>query len=279
MPPGVHTPEEDRGWFAARLADGEHEAWVAERGDRILGYALATETWLDHLYVEPDHQAEGVGGALLDVVKARASGRVLPLGVRDQHCPRAAFYARRGLVELERTDGSGNEEKAPDVKMAWPGGDPLAFYRGLIDDVDAPLGDLLARRLALTRAVQDHKRDPRPRPRPGARDRRGDGRGPRPSSAPTGSAGSCTDHQREPRGRSASRCSQGQVLSATAVLTARFPRAQRPWLHRARPACSSPTARPAAAVADWRRDVVVCEVEVLALAAPASGRCYEAGFV
>jgi chorismate mutase len=63
-------------------------------------------------------------------------------------------------VELERADGSGNEEKAPDVRMAWPGGAPLAFYRGLIDEVDGQLGDLLARRAALTRAVQAHKPDP-----------------------------------------------------------------------------------------------------------------------
>ena len=42
--------------------------------------------------------------------------------------------------------------------------DPLAFYRGLIDEVDGELGDLLNRRVALTHAVQPHKpvaeRDP-----------------------------------------------------------------------------------------------------------------------
>ncbi len=43
--------------------------------------------------------------------------------------------------------------------MAWPGADPVAFFRDLIDDVDAQLGDLLARRVALTRVVQAHKPD------------------------------------------------------------------------------------------------------------------------
>jgi chorismate mutase len=43
--------------------------------------------------------------------------------------------------------------------LAWPGADPLAFLRRLIDDVDDQLGDLLARRVALTRAVQDLKDD------------------------------------------------------------------------------------------------------------------------
>jgi chorismate mutase len=120
-------------------------------------------TWLDHLFVEPERQSAGVGGALLDVVKGlRPDG--FCLWVFESNLPARTFYARRGLVELERTDGSGNEEKAPDVRMAWPGRDPVAFFRGLIDEVDDSLADLLARRAALTRVVQDVKgtreRDP-----------------------------------------------------------------------------------------------------------------------
>ena len=156
MPPAMHSAEEDRGWFAARLRDGDHEAWVAEDDSGLLGYALATTTWLDHLFVEPSRQSAGVGTALLDVVKGvRPEG--FCLWVFETNVPARAFYARHGLVELERTDGSGNEEKAPDVRMAWPGLDPVAFYRGLIDEVDDALADLLARRAALTRVVQDVK--------------------------------------------------------------------------------------------------------------------------
>jgi chorismate mutase/GNAT superfamily N-acetyltransferase len=163
MPPSIHTAEEERGWFAARLRDGDHEVWVAEDADGLLlGYALMTATWLDHLFVEPERQSAGVGGALLDAVKGlRPDG--FCLWVFESNLGARAFYARRGLVELERTDGSGNEEKAPDVRMAWPGRDPVAFFRGLIDEVDDSLADLLARRAALTRVVQDvkgtHERD------------------------------------------------------------------------------------------------------------------------
>jgi chorismate mutase/GNAT superfamily N-acetyltransferase len=163
MPPSIHTAEEERGWFAARLRDGDHEVWVAEDADGLLlGYALMTATWLDHLFVEPERQSAGVGGALLDAVKGlRPDG--FCLWVFESNLCARAFYARRGLVELERTDGSGNEEKAPDVRMAWPGRDPVAFFRGLIDEVDDSLADLLARRAALTRVVQDvkgtHERD------------------------------------------------------------------------------------------------------------------------
>ncbi len=160
MPPGIHTAEEDRGWFAARLRDDEHEVWVAQRGDQrdggLLGYAMLTPTWLDHLFVDPAAQGSGVGGVLLDTAKGmRPDG--LCLWVFEANEPARGFYRRRGFVELEHTDGSGNEEKAPDVRMAWPGRDPVAFFRGLIDDVDDGLADLLARRIALTAAVQDVK--------------------------------------------------------------------------------------------------------------------------
>ena len=163
MPPGIHTADEDRGWFADRLDDGDHEVWVAERGGSVLGYAMATRTWLDHLFVDPPAQGRGVGETLLDTVKGVRPGGFC-LWVFETNTPARDFYRRRGLVELERTDGSGNEEGAPDLRMAWPGQDPVAFYRGLIDEVDDGLGDLLARRVALTRAVQDAKesgeRDP-----------------------------------------------------------------------------------------------------------------------
>lgn len=157
MPPGVHTDDEVRGWIAGRLhAD---EVWVAEDDALVVGYARFTRTWLDDLYVLPTYAGQGVGSALLELVKARLPGGFC-LWVFEMNAPARGFYARHGLVELERTDGSANEERSPDIRMAWPGAEPLAFLRGLIDEVDEQLGDLLARRVALIRAVQGIKHDP-----------------------------------------------------------------------------------------------------------------------
>ena len=64
---------------------------------------------------------------------------------------------RHGLLELETTDGSGNEEQAPDVRMAWPGEEPMAYLRAQVDEVDDELAALLARRAALTAAIQRFK--------------------------------------------------------------------------------------------------------------------------
>ena len=121
MPPPVHTDDEVRAWLASRIGgrDGD-EVWVAETGDTVVGYARFTRTWLDDLYVDPEHAGQGVGSALLDLVKARHPAG-FGLWVFATNAPARAFYAARGLVERELTDGSGNEERAPDVRMEWPG--------------------------------------------------------------------------------------------------------------------------------------------------------------
>lgn len=157
MPPGVHTDDEVRQWLSTRL-QSDDEVWLAEADGDPAGYARFTEIWLDDLYVTPRHAGQGVGSALLDLVKARRTDGFC-LWVFEMNTPARAFYARHGLVELERTDGLANEEKSPDIKLAWPGSDPLAFFRRLIDQVDTELGDLLARRVALTRGAQAHKPD------------------------------------------------------------------------------------------------------------------------
>lgn len=156
MPPGVHPEVEVRAWLAGRI--DPDDVWVAEDDGLVVGYARFTPTWLDDLYVLPSYAGRGVGSALLDLVKARRPDGFC-LWVFESNAPARSFYARHGLIELERTDGSANEERAPDIRMAWPGERPLSFLRTLIDEVDAELGDLLARRAALTAAVQDVKHD------------------------------------------------------------------------------------------------------------------------
>ena len=162
FPPPAHPDHEARTWVAGwDLAT--YDVWVAERGGEPSGYARWTPTWLDDLYVHPDHQGHGVGSALFELVAStRPDG--FCLWVFESNAPARAFYRRQGCIELERSDGSANEERAPDIRVAWPGVDPLVFLRGLIDETDLALGDVLARRTALTRAVQAVKpsseRDP-----------------------------------------------------------------------------------------------------------------------
>jgi chorismate mutase/GNAT superfamily N-acetyltransferase len=160
MPPLVGTRDEVvahvLGWSVDE-PDGR-EVWLAEDDIELVGYLVLTGPWVDGLYVDPARQGGGVGSALLDLAKARRPGG-FALWVFASNAPARGFYHRHGLVELEHTDGAGNLERSPDVRMAWPGEDPLRYLRGEIDAVDDELALLLARRFALVAAVQGHKED------------------------------------------------------------------------------------------------------------------------
>lgn len=99
------------------LTDGR-EMWVAERSGRLLAFAELKGDWLDDLYVHPDHQGQGLGSALLEVVKSRRPDG-FGLWVFESNRPAQRFYAAHGLVVTLRTDGSENEERAPDLRMEW----------------------------------------------------------------------------------------------------------------------------------------------------------------
>jgi chorismate mutase len=93
---------------------------------------------------------------LLDLAKSlRPDG--FSLWVFETNVGAQRFYGRHGQVPVRRTDGSDNEEKAPDIEMAWWGTDPMAAIRARIDDVDGQLARLLAERAALTAAAQRSK--------------------------------------------------------------------------------------------------------------------------
>jgi len=164
MPATVHTPEETRAWMRGRVGT-THEVWVAERDEELLGYtALSAASaedgaWLDDLYVAPGRTGQRVGSALLELATSlRPDGFALWVFASNEGARR--FYRRHGLLELEETDGSANEERAADVRMAWPGSDPVGYLRRQLDAVDDELAVLLGRRAALTAAVQRYKEVP-----------------------------------------------------------------------------------------------------------------------
>lgn len=154
MPEPVHSDQDAAAYVRTQLR--EADAWVAEIGGGAVGFALTHPGWLDMLYVLPEHAGRGVGSALLELVKHQHRTG-FSLWVFESNTAARRFYRARGLVELERTAGAGNEEGAPDIRMAWPGHDPMAYLRGQIDEVDADLAAVIARRVALTREIQHHK--------------------------------------------------------------------------------------------------------------------------
>ena len=109
--PKLHTHEEGLVYFDRCVREGE--AYLLDRGVAIL-----QDDWLTHLYVHPDVIGTGIGHALFEhVTKLRPNG--FQFWVFQQNERARRFYEAHGAVAVEFTDGSGNEEKTPDVRYRW----------------------------------------------------------------------------------------------------------------------------------------------------------------
>jgi GNAT superfamily N-acetyltransferase len=109
--PSLHTHEENLAFFERMICDGE--CWLADGG-----FALVKDDWLWHIYVHPDAIGTGVGHALFEHVKAtRPEG--FQFWVFQQNERARRFYEAHDAVPVEYTDGSGNEERTPDVRYVW----------------------------------------------------------------------------------------------------------------------------------------------------------------
>lgn len=117
IPPLVHSDDEVRQWMRGVLA--EQEAWLACADNSApLGLLVLDGDWVEQLYVDPAWTGRGLGTRLLELAKLRRPDGLqlwtLVSNVRAQR-----FYERNGFSVEERTDGSGNEEHAPDLRYVW----------------------------------------------------------------------------------------------------------------------------------------------------------------
>jgi putative acetyltransferase len=112
--PTLHTPEEDRAFFAGELEHGR--AWGVRAAGELVGVAVERGGFLSQLYVAPGWQGRGIGSALLAQARA-AAVEPLQLWVFARNTAARRFYARHGFAEAERTDGSANEEREPDLRL------------------------------------------------------------------------------------------------------------------------------------------------------------------
>lgn len=120
IPRGPHPPAEVRAWVAGWDLT-EIDVWIAEGEDgSVVGFARLDGDWLHSLYVAPGATGQGIGTGLLEVAKAVRPGG-FGLWVFESNRAARDFYEHRGLTPREHTDGSANEEQAPDVEMVWAG--------------------------------------------------------------------------------------------------------------------------------------------------------------
>lgn len=110
--PRLHTHEETLAFFGRCLRDGEGYLHGEE------GFALLAGDTLTHLYVHPRAIGTGVGHALFEHVQSlRPRGFDFWVFQANERARR--FYEAHGALPVEFTDGSGNEERTPDVRYEW----------------------------------------------------------------------------------------------------------------------------------------------------------------
>lgn len=109
--PNLHTPAEDLAFFTSEINSSDCQIALIE--GQIVGFGCVRDGWLNHLYVSPGSQGLGVGSALLE----KFGSSIEQFWVFARNAEARKFYLARGFIEVEETNGLGNEEKEPDVRF------------------------------------------------------------------------------------------------------------------------------------------------------------------
>ena len=119
--PLAHSDQDVREWIRWHLLPAGHTT-VAVADDRVIGLLAVSRgnacSWIDQLYLLPEWVERGIGTRFL----ARAQCQLPPpIRLFTFQCNERArcFYERRGFRAIAFGDGSGNEEKCPDVLYEW----------------------------------------------------------------------------------------------------------------------------------------------------------------
>ncbi len=113
--PVLHSREEDVGFLAGLVES--HKVRVARSRSGPLGFLARKAGHIAALYLVPEARGRGIGKALLAEVKTAEPALELWAFLANEQA--VAFYLRQGFVEVERTDGRGNDEGLPDLRLIW----------------------------------------------------------------------------------------------------------------------------------------------------------------
>jgi GNAT superfamily N-acetyltransferase len=119
--PLVHSDDDVRDWIRRNLIPAGRTT-VAVADGRVIGVLAVSRgtdcSWIDQLYLHPDWVQLGIGTQLLELALREL---VPPIRLYTFQCNERAryFYERRGFRAIFFGDGSGNEEKCPDILYEW----------------------------------------------------------------------------------------------------------------------------------------------------------------
>lgn len=116
--PRMHSRRQTRKFCHSMIARG----WVtlAEVDSKPRAFISREDQFIHALYVLRGSYGQGIGHRLLR--DAQMQHLALELWTFQFNTGAQRFYLREGFVEMERTDGQGNDEKLPDIRYRWERG-------------------------------------------------------------------------------------------------------------------------------------------------------------
>lgn len=120
----AHSDEAVRAWIR-NIVVPQYETWVAVADSAVRGMLALHDDWVEQLYLDPQWRGRGLGDRFIELAKQRRPDG-LQLWTFQVNPPACRFYERHGFVEAERTDGSANEEREPDIRYVWHPADGFA---------------------------------------------------------------------------------------------------------------------------------------------------------
>ena len=107
---------QDRDYFQNHVMPDE-DIYIAQVDGRVAGFMAMRGDFIDHLYVHPDCQRQGVGQMLLDLARSQSPEHVW-LYTLQINLNARAFYEKNGFLP-EAFGVSPAPENEPDVQYHW----------------------------------------------------------------------------------------------------------------------------------------------------------------
>lgn len=115
--PCAHDDADVHDWFASVLVP-RYETWVAVTGGNVVGVMVLNGGDLKQLYLDPAWRGRGLGDRFMNLAREQQPDG-LALWTFQVNTSAHRFYERHGFIAVERTDGSRNDEREPDVRYLW----------------------------------------------------------------------------------------------------------------------------------------------------------------